>query len=166
MPAWKNARPSSTSSSRKIRPRFLPTTAGITPVASSGRSSLTRKTADLLAGDFGNDVYQHPDMEVAVLKAISNGTQVRVISLGTSEESRKVLKVAKNAKTVGARGSDKGVRLQWFFLGNRSNTTWLSTANAPDLKIATTRPQYRPCRGVLQWQGEGRDIDTDRRVCL
>jgi len=47
-----------------------------------------QKSANILAGDFGNDFYQYPDIREAILKAVDNGCHVRVISLGTQEQSK------------------------------------------------------------------------------
>lgn len=44
-----------------------------------------RNSVSVLAGDFGNDFYQLPDIRNALRRAVANGAQVRVISLGTSE---------------------------------------------------------------------------------
>lgn len=47
-----------------------------------------QKSANILAGDFGNDFYQYPDIREAILKAVDNGCHVRVISLETKEQSK------------------------------------------------------------------------------
>lgn len=57
-----------------------------------------KESADILAGDFGNDFYQHPAIQAAVLKAVTNGAHVRVISLGTSKASKDfVVAIAESA---------------------------------------------------------------------
>lgn len=44
-----------------------------------------RNSVSVLAGDFGNDFYQLPDIRDALRRAVANGAQVRVISLGTGK---------------------------------------------------------------------------------
>ena len=44
-------------------------------------------TVSVLAGDFGNDFYQLPDIRAALTKAVEKGARIRVISLCASEES-------------------------------------------------------------------------------
>ena len=64
-----------------------------------------KKSADILAGDFGNDFYQYPDIRAAVLQAVTNGATVRVISLGTGEQSKAfVERLAKDANNEASQG--------------------------------------------------------------
>lgn len=68
-----------------------------------------KKTADILAGDFGNDFYQHTDIEAAVLRAVANGAQLRVISLGTSEKSKTFVRgLAEVARDIATRSPQTG----------------------------------------------------------
>ncbi len=73
------------------------------------------RTVDILAGDFGNDFYRHPAIRSSVLKAVANGARVRVISLGTSPDSRKfVAGVAHSAREKEA-SADPGGGFEYRF---------------------------------------------------
>lgn len=62
-----------------------------------------RESVDILAGDFGNDFYQYPDIRASVLQAVDNGSKVRVISLGTQEKSRAFIRGLANEANDGSR---------------------------------------------------------------
>lgn len=64
-------------------------------------------SADILAGDFGNDFWRQEPVRRAVLRAVSNGARVRVVSLCTDPESkdcvRRLAEAARFAPCEGAR---------------------------------------------------------------
>lgn len=77
-----------------------------------------RESADILAGDFGNDFYQYPDIRAAVLKAVDNGSQIRAISLGTEKDSKAFIESVVDKANSGTR---KG-RIQVKFAKVRPGT--------------------------------------------
>lgn len=73
--------------------------------------SAAKEKVDILAGDFGNDFYRQEDVRGTIEKAVNKGACIRVISLGTSPESKSW--VASLAKEVNV--SQDGGRARFLY---------------------------------------------------